>query len=118
VAMLQEALWRISGSRRRDFSTNADRLVGKLEAELNYTTIDDIYQLGLHTWLEDLQKKLARIGDQVYQTYFSYHTFQDSEDVVLAPGSRSNALSSGNVKVSRAVWSQSDSSQQQQQQQQ
>jgi uncharacterized alpha-E superfamily protein len=114
VAMLQEALWRISGSRRRAFSTDADRLVGKLEAELNYTTIDDIYQQGLHTWLEDLQRKLARIGDQVYQTYFSYHTFQDSEDVAAAQSPRTMPVDS-NLKVSRAVWSQSDSSQQQQQ---
>ncbi len=120
VTMLQEALWRISGSRRREFSNDADRLVGKLEAELNYTTIDDIYQLGLHAWLEDLQKKLARIGDQVYQTYFSYHTFQDSEDVVAASQSQSqrSVISSSSVKVSRAVWSQSDNSSQQQQQQQ
>jgi uncharacterized alpha-E superfamily protein len=117
VQMLQEALWHISGSRRREFSTDADRLVGKLEAELNYTTIDDIYQQGLHVWLEDLQKKLARIGDQVYETYFSYHTFQDNEDVVVAQSSRT-VVSGASVRVSRAVWSQLDSSQQQQQQQQ
>lgn len=117
VQMLQEALWHISGSRRREFTTDADRLVGKLESELNYTTIDDIYQQGLHVWLEDLQKKLARIGDQVYETYFSYHTFQDNDDVVVSNSARPST-SGASVRVSRAVWSQSDSSQQQQQQQQ
>jgi uncharacterized alpha-E superfamily protein len=116
VQMLQEALWHISGSRHREFATNADRLVGKLEAELNYTTIEDIYQQGLHAWLEELQQKLARIGDQVYESYFSYHTFQDNDDVTLA-AQRQN-ISSSSSRVSRAVWSQLDSSQQQQQQQQ
>ena len=46
VQMLQEALWHISGSRRRDFATDADRLVGKLESELNYTTIETFTSKG------------------------------------------------------------------------
>lgn len=111
VAQLQEALWRISGSRRRDYNNNADRLVGKLESELNYTTIDDIYQHGLHEWLEDLQVKLIRIGEQVYQTYYSSrNTTTTSTPEALATGRGRNQA--------RAVWMQTDTTTQQQQQQQ
>ncbi len=114
VAQLQEALWSISGSSHREYNNNADRLVGKLEAELNYTTIEDIYELGLHSWLEQVQEKLGRIGEQVQQTYFSYHMPIKQDDLAAIRPAR---LSS-NGKIGRAVWSQVDHSQQQQQQQQ
>ncbi len=114
VVMLQEALWSISGSRRRDYSNHADRLVGKLEAELNYTTIDDIYQQGLHEWLDELQKKLNRIGEQVYQTYFAYNSPSNNDELVEE--SSPDALYITRGRSRRAVWSQVDRSQQQQQQ--
>jgi uncharacterized alpha-E superfamily protein len=116
VAMLQESLWHISGSNHREYNNNADRLVGKLESELNYTTIEDIYQPGLHNWLEDLQTKLGQIGEHVHQTYFSYQApSQQDKPVPLHP---SNTRFVTNGKAGRAVWSQVDQSQQQQQQQQ
>jgi uncharacterized alpha-E superfamily protein len=108
VVQLQEALWRISGSRRREYRNNADRLVGKLESELNYTTIDDIFQAGLHDWIEDLQVKLLRIGDQVYQTYYSNRNTAAPEELVSVRAGSST----------RSVWSQVESSTSQQQQQQ
>jgi uncharacterized alpha-E superfamily protein len=116
VAMLQEALWHVSGSSHREYNNNADRLVGKLEAELNYTTIEDIYAPGLHSWLEELQSKLGRIGEQVYQTYFSFRAASNQDLFAPIPAAKSLYVSNG--KVSRAVWSQIDHSQQQQQQQQ
>lgn len=115
VTAMQEAMWRISGSRRREFVNNADRLVGKLEAELNYTIIDDIYQQGLHNWIEGLQTKLIQIGEQVYSTYFSYRA-PSNEEMAVANGSRKTPYN-GNGRAGRAMWSQVDHSQQQQQQQ-
>ncbi len=117
VVGLQEALWRISGTRRREYTNNADRLVGKLEAELNYTTIEDIYAQGLHDWLEDVQRKLIRIGEQVYQTYLTHQfaTGAASSGVVASTPPKPFYVANGRA---RAVWSEVDRSGQQQQQQQ
>ncbi len=117
VMMLQESLWQISGSRRRAYTNNADRLVGKLEAELNYTSIEDIFQVGLHTWLEDLQKKLIRIGEQVYQTYFAYHAPANPDTLVAGRVSNPVYDGVGAGRSVRAVWSEIERRQQQQQQQ-
>lgn len=102
VKATQEALWQISGGHRRDNATNADRLVGKLEAELGFTTVDDVYDVGLHNFLEDLEKKLIKIGDQIHQTYFAY---QIPEQVT--GGGDLMAYSNG-----RATWSQAAQQQQ------
>jgi uncharacterized alpha-E superfamily protein len=93
----QESLWQISGSNRREYSNNADRLTGKLEAELGYTTVDDIYDYGLHNYLEDLERKLIKIGDQIHQTYFAYQI----PDIIVDPRGDMLAYTNG-----RAIWSQ------------
>ncbi len=116
VTMLQESLWGISGSSHRNYNNNADRLVGKLEADLNYTISDDIYQTGLHVWLETLQVQLGRIGEEVHQTYFSYRAPTRQAEALAAGANSERFIANG--RISRAVWSQVDHSQQQQQQQQ
>ena len=118
VMMLQESLWKISGSRRREYTNDADRLVGKVEAELNYTSIDDIFEQGLHNWIEDLQKKLIGVGEQVYQTYFAHRRSSDSADLMAGRSNRPLYVTVGTGRANRAVWSEVDASQQQQQQQQ
>ena len=117
IMMLQESLRKISGSRRRNYTNDADRLVGKLEAELNYTTIDDIFQVGLHNWIEDMQKKLVRVGEQVYQTYFSRRVSGSTGEAVTGRLARPQYASVSANRANRAVWSDIDRSQQQQQQQ-
>lgn len=110
VSSMQGALWRISGSARRKYTNNVDRLVGKFEAELSYTTIEDIYQEGLHNYLEGIEGRLAQIGEQIYEHYFAYHTgnvqFSEQHEFALW----FNALDGG-----LAQWSQIEQQQQQQQ---
>ena len=74
VCAAEDALWRISGSSRHRYVNNADRLIGKIEAELSYTAIEDIFSKGLHHYLEDLEQRLVKVGEQIHLTYFAYHT--------------------------------------------
>ena len=67
----EEALWRISGSSRHRPTNMVDRLIGKLEAELAYTTVADIQHQGLHDFLKHFEQRLIQIGTQIQQTYFA-----------------------------------------------
>lgn len=107
IVALEQALWRISGSSRRNYTNNADRLIGKMEAEMAYTTLGDIHERDLHRFLEDVQFNLARVGDQIHQIYFAYHVPISSDDE-LEPALPFTGLSGG-----RAQWSQAQQQQQQ-----
>lgn len=100
----EEALWRISGSSRRNYNNHADRLIGKLEAELSYTTVEDIYDQGVHEYLRELEQHLTKVGEQIHQLYFAYN---EAEYVELEP-----ALPVGGINGGRAIWSQAQQQQQ------
>jgi uncharacterized alpha-E superfamily protein len=68
----EEALWRISGSSRRNYVNQVDRLVGKLESEMAYTSVEDARQRGLRNYLLDVEAQLVRIGELIAQTYFTH----------------------------------------------
>jgi uncharacterized alpha-E superfamily protein len=108
VCAAEDALWRISGSSRHRYVNNADRLIGKMEAELSYTAIEDIYTKGLHPYLADLEQRLVKVGEQIHLTYFAYHTPEiESQDI-------NEALPFTGVAGGRANWSQAQQQQQQQ----
>ena len=58
VSRLNEALRRISSVPDGRFSNEAEKLLGRLEAELQFSTIDEIFAQGLHRYLDILQAKL------------------------------------------------------------
>ena len=60
----------ITGSSSETFSNEAEKLMGRLCSELNYTNIEEIIDTGLHEFLDDLQIKLNSIGDKIFKTYF------------------------------------------------
>src|SRR5262249_51378773 len=73
AAAAEEALWRISGSSRHNYTNNADRLIGQLMSELSYINVDDILERGVCPYLTHLQQRLARVGEQIHHIYFAYH---------------------------------------------
>lgn len=83
VDEMNSALRRISGVPDGRFTNEAEKLAGRLLAELQFTTIDEIFSHGLHRYLDDLQLKLNSIGDALFDSYFflSFSTY-DEEDFV------------------------------------
>lgn len=112
ICAAQEALWRISGSSLHRYVNNVDRLIGKMEAELSYTTVEEILQQGVHQFLEEIELGLAKVGEQLHLLYFAYHTPK------IEPADISDALPFTGLGGGRANWSQSQQQSQQQQQQQ
>lgn len=69
VIELNRALRRISGVTEGKFCNDAEKLAGRLVAELQFNTIEEIFDIGLHQYLDDLQLKLNNIGAAMFNTY-------------------------------------------------
>ncbi len=66
---LDAALHRISGVDRAHFCNEAERRSGRLLSELNFARIDDIFQAGLHQYLDALQLRLIEIASAMRREY-------------------------------------------------
>jgi uncharacterized alpha-E superfamily protein len=73
VSELNSALRHISGVPSGRFCNEAEKLAGRLEAEMQFSTVDEIFDQGLHTYLDQFQSKLNAIGAAAFNAYI----FQD-----------------------------------------
>ena len=76
VNQLNRALRRISSVREGHFCNDAERLTGRFLAELQFSTIDEIFETGLHQYLDDAQLKLNNIGAALFNAYI-YQPFNN-----------------------------------------
>lgn len=66
----EESLRKIGGSDSgRGFSNTAEKKVGQFRSRLDYTDINDIFDQGLHEFLDSLQERLNEIDDAIYETF-------------------------------------------------
>ncbi len=79
VRHLNTVLRRISGVHDGRFSNEAEKLAGRLLAELQFSTADDIFEIGLHEYIDVLQGKLNAIGEALFQAYI-FQPFQAQDD--------------------------------------
>lgn len=69
VDQLDSALHRISGTMGSHYGNEAERLSGRLRSHIIYSNTNEIFDPGLHQYLDDIQLKLNEISDAVYQLY-------------------------------------------------
>ncbi len=69
TAELDVALRSISGVPFGSFSNAAEKLSGRLLAELQFGTVEEIFEFGFHAYLDVLQQKLNQIGEAVFDVY-------------------------------------------------
>jgi uncharacterized alpha-E superfamily protein len=72
-----QSLHAISGSPLNAFSNKAEQRLGRLQAELNYTQIEEIMAGGLHEFLDSLQTRLNQVDDAVFETFFALRPVTD-----------------------------------------
>ena len=85
VQAMDDALRRISGSREEAFSNQAEKLAGRLVADLNFSALEDIKTVGMHNYMDELQVKLNAIGEAIYKTYLFSPPRDQPETKVPAP---------------------------------
>lgn len=71
VSSAEEALRAISETPDGTFRNSAERLLGRLSAELHYADVDEIMGSGVHEFLDGLQQKLNQVGTAVFETFFA-----------------------------------------------
>lgn len=69
VARFDAALRSIAGTPAHRFTNTAEKLSGRLLAELQFSTVEDIFAPGLHEHLDQLQVKLNSMGDALFEAY-------------------------------------------------
>lgn len=57
-----DSLREITGSAPGTFTNRVEQLLGRLRSELDYATINDIVDQGLHEFIDDFQRRLNEIG--------------------------------------------------------
>ena len=82
VNEMNHALRRISGVAEGRFCNNAEKLAGRLVAELQFGTIGEIFDCGLHLYLDQLQAKLNDIGAALFNTYL-FQASNNLEDEIM-----------------------------------
>jgi uncharacterized alpha-E superfamily protein len=71
VARCREALHEISGVDDDEYGSEAERLLGRLDGELRYIDVGEIFDRGLSRFLASVRETCGRIGDEIQKTYSS-----------------------------------------------
>ena len=82
VDELNNALRKISGVPDGKFCNDAEKLAGRLAAELRFSTVEEIFEAGLHDYLDGLQAKLNDIGVALFNAYI-FQNFSNIEDEIM-----------------------------------
>jgi uncharacterized alpha-E superfamily protein len=82
VTELDRALRRISGVAEGRFSNSAEKLAGRLVAEMQFSTVDELFDHGLHDYLDELQTKLNNIGGAMFDAYI-FQKFNNLEEEIM-----------------------------------
>ncbi|GAB4378096.1 MAG: alpha-E domain-containing protein [Elainellaceae cyanobacterium] len=65
------SLHKITGTNLGMWSNPAERTLGKLRSELDFITIEDIMQNGLHESLDQIQHQINNVGRAIFETFFA-----------------------------------------------
>jgi uncharacterized alpha-E superfamily protein len=69
VGGVEDSLHAITGTPDGTFGNRAEQELGRLRAELDYTSIGDVINSGLHEFIDDVQGRLNRTGEAIYQAF-------------------------------------------------
>jgi len=88
VDSLDYSIHEITGVDRSDFQykVEAERLSGRLLADLSFITIDEIFRTGLHEYLDRMQGRLIEITKAIYKEFCEWLEEEDKEPEEAEPG--------------------------------
>ena len=70
IIRVEESLHAVTGTGGGGFSNPAEKLVGRLKAELDFTHIDDVIAKGMHQFIDNFQVHLNQVGDAIRDSFF------------------------------------------------
>lgn len=66
----EKSLYAITGN-SDGFTNNAEKQLGKLKSELEFAEIEDIFNSGLHEYIDSFQDRLNAISTHIYESFFT-----------------------------------------------
>lgn len=72
VRRAQRSLHALTGTPVGNYTTEAERLLGKLVADLDYTDIDQVMDFGLHEYLDQIQTTLNSVSTSIQKRFFEH----------------------------------------------
>lgn len=76
----ERSLHQITGVPIGAWKNSVERVLGRLRSELDYLTIEEIIQTGLHEFLVDhLQEQINQVGDKMFETFFALEPVVQSQ---------------------------------------
>jgi len=72
VSEAQLSLHAVTGTPLKSSAHRATRLLGRLQANLSYTSIEDVMEQGLHHYIDLLQRSLNDVGEAIQTGFFGY----------------------------------------------
>lgn len=67
----EQSLHQITGTLPGTWSSPVERSLGRLRSELDYVTIEEVIQTGLHEFLDHLQREMNQVGETIFETFFA-----------------------------------------------
>jgi uncharacterized alpha-E superfamily protein len=74
VTRVERSLHEIMGTPIGTWTTTVERTMGKLRTDLDYLTIEDVIQVGLHETLDDLQLRMNLVAGSIGETFFEFES--------------------------------------------
>ena len=71
LLQVERSLHQITGTPTGTWTNPVERALGRLRSELDYLTIEEIIQSGLHEFLDHLQQQMNGVGDKIFETFFA-----------------------------------------------
>jgi uncharacterized alpha-E superfamily protein len=71
IRQAELSLYEISGTPLTNrFSNQAEKMMGKLRSEIEFTEVEDIFSTGLHQYLDQFQIRGNEVSKSIFETYF------------------------------------------------
>ncbi|MEM6839372.1 MAG: alpha-E domain-containing protein [Cyanobacteria bacterium P01_C01_bin.120] len=65
----ERSLHQITGTSLGRWCNSSERTLGRLRSELEYMTIEEVFETGLHEFLDQLQTRLNTVGENIYADF-------------------------------------------------
>ncbi len=69
LRQLDRHLHAISGTPEDAYSNEAERLTGSALAQLNFSSVENVWAIGQHQYIDSMQKQFNDIGQNIFETY-------------------------------------------------
>ena len=69
---------RITGTPEGATINPAEKRLGRIQADIEYTDIEEVIEIGLHEYLDDLQARINEVGAAIGTTFFNIKPIVES----------------------------------------